>query len=325
MTKEVNRVLEGFVFISSPQNAKEERMGNELLASNNHFSDCVGGIRELINIDPLDHKLGFSPVVFSIATHHALVRTLGFYPEVLAGFSVGENASLVQGGAIELSSMMQVLMERENLTGAGRPEAEKRHMIAFRGISLEGDGQQALRSFLDKHEELRELELTNIIGSSAGVLSGEVEDYKIATQKLRELSGGQLSEGRKVIAAKLDMPDAFHSSWMRGQEIALKTELERLNIRGQVRLPQLGRVYSPMLQRWLNTESDVYLSIAEQLTRPVDIRIFCEMIRGKKFVVSADPTGITPGILERNGVENVFNISDVASFESVVEMLWAAA
>lgn len=314
-------VLEGFVFISPPQNAKKEGMGADLMGSNADFRSVVNRVAKLTeNNNPLDPKLGYSPVIFAIAAHSALVRATGIHPEVLGGFSVGENASLVQGGAIGLDPMMQVLVEREKLTGAGRPEAEKRHMIAFRGISLESDGQQALRRFIEQDPYLNGLELTNIIGSSEGVLSGEVEDPLIAIKKLRELSGG------KVAATWLvGMSDAFHSSWMREQEIALKAAIDRLDIRGHVRAPGIGRVYSPMLEGWLDTAGAVYRTIEEQLTLRVDIRRFCEEIRNDRFVICADPTRITPGMLKGNGVSNVFNIHDTASFESVVEKLRAVA
>lgn len=314
------------MFVSPPQNAKKEGMGADLMESNADFRSVVNrAAAKLTENKLLDPKLGYSPVIFAIAAHSALVRATGIHPEVLGGFSVGENASLVQGGAIELDAMMQVLVEREKITGQGRAGAEKRKMIFFRGISLEGNGPEALRSFIEQDPYLKGLELTNIIGSSEGVLSGEVEDHRIAIQKLRELSGGELSGGEGVTAAKLEMPDAFHSSWMREQEIALKAELDRLNIRKQVRSPQVGRIYSPMLQRWLNTEDGVYLAIAEQLTSPVDIRRFCEKIRHNKIVISADPTGMTSRMLEGNGVSNVFNIHDATSFESVAEMLRNAA
>lgn len=324
MTKEGSRL---FAFISPPQNATKEGMGADLFRSNPDFSNIVTRVDKLTSVYPLDPGLGYSSVVFAIAAYSALVAATGIYPDVLAGFSVGENATFVQSGAIGLEHMTKSLIVREKLTGMGRAEAANRHMIAFRGVSLEGEDQQeALSKFLIQDPHLKHLHLANITGPFDGVLSGEVEDADGAVHQLRGLSRGPLAyRAGKVSATRLQMPDAFHSIWMQDQEKELKKRLGELNIIGGVNTPSVGRVYSPMMRGWLDTPEGVYKAITEQLTRRVDVRSICEEIRGSKFVITADPIGITSKILENNGIENVFNISDAASFESVAEMLRAAA
>lgn len=321
MTPEVG----SYIIVNPPQNVRVDKRGVDgLYRSNIIFRASVERMSRVLGENALNPEFGFSPVVFAIAGFDALVGATSLYPKAVTGLSIGENAALVQAGVIGVDEMMKVLGIRERLTA--RRDNRNGVMVAFRGISLVEDQIEGLRDLLISEASLRGLELVNINGDHQGVLSGEVEDVDKAIDALRGLSRSRFSTNGIVSAALLkNMPGPLHSSWMYVQERHFINELERSGVLGQISVPKFGRIYSAMLQDWLNTQDDIYTIISEQLTRPVDFRRACEEIRGRaRFVVTFDPSKITPTILEENGVRNILHICDESSFKDAVNSLRAA-
>ncbi len=309
------------LLINSPQNSKTLELPKiDLLDGNFTYRRIVSAFDEALGVPPAD-SLSFgrqyASVVHSVASFGAFTDGLRQtqYPGAIdppvdfkfMGHSVGEMASFIEAGVLDIPTVAQILFQRQFITE--RPvEAGIKFMLAAVGLDI-----SRYEAFLAKIKEQFQGKVEAVIANSntpsEGVLSvkiaddAEEKDVKSLAAKLTSSLGEfkhPLAEGLRVV--RLPIANAFHSSFMRTEERLFVGQVGPL-VREQTRRVIHGTVYSPMMPGWVKTQKQARDIILHQLTRPVNfVQGIDDVLKipGLVAMVTADVKDIMPRMVQDN-------------------------
>lgn len=319
MQIEVRGILKNIAVVNPGQNSRGEKMGYDLYDNLPDFREVVQIADDALNLPTkgsLDPRRQLSSVVFSVAGHHALVRSLGGLAfRYATGLSIGENSALVQQEVAGFEPVIRALDIRQQETERPHPEGVVKTMFAVQGISPEVvQGRVEIEE--GKGNSIMSAVVSNFNSPIDSVLSvrinGTVRDaLRLIKERLHDL------EGVRVIP--LPVLNAFHSDELRPEQESFREKIGR--ILGELTLRETlpdREIYSPMISEWVKTKTDAAKMFFNQLTSDLDFRkVWPEFLaRGVEGVVSFDYKKYLPELIDNNTGRRilVLNISDYPSF-----------
>lgn len=338
MSKEAPVIL----LVNSPQNSKTVELSNiNLLNEDLEYGETVCAFDRALKI-PLAGSLDISrqhaSVVHSVASFNAFAKGFrqtypgSIYPPVdfkFMGHSIGEMASFVEAGILDIPTTAAILEQRQFITehplGAG-----VKYMLAAVGLDI-----SRCEAFLDSIRKQFQGKVDAVIANynspSEGVISVQVDkdaewiDGRFLARALSSLEEFKhpLAERFRVVC--LPIANAFHSSFMKAEERLFISSIEPL-VRTQTQRVISGMVYSPMMPGWVDTSEQATEVILYQLTRPVHfIQAIDDVskIPGLAAIVTADVKDITPRIVQDNVTGKaeipIFNIKNTKTLLKAID------
>ncbi|MCL5773250.1 MAG: ACP S-malonyltransferase [Firmicutes bacterium] len=229
----------------------------------------------------------------------------GFYPEVVAGHSVGEYAALVAAGVLDVPDALRLVRKR----GQFMQEAGEKYpstMAAILGLSRE-----KTEAACKVASEVGVVEIANLNCPDQIVISGEIN----AVEKAREIA---LQMGAKR-ALPLAVSAAFHSSLMQEPAVKLARELDEIEFQE----PQIPLVANESAN-YLMASAEIKSALKRQITSKVlwedSIRAMLE--KGVDTFVEIGPGTVLSGLVKKISKEvNVLNVQDSVSLEKTIREL----
>lgn len=246
------------------------------------------------------------------------------------GHSVGEMSGLVIAGIYDIPAMAWILQERERIT-EDPARAGFRMMVAATGVDPD-KLQEHFGHLKDRLAGTADVFLANIntpkqVVLSLKIMKGKADD--IVASLPGHISGlidpdtdQPLFSRVKVIVLKLS--NAFHSAEMKVEEDMLNNVTDSRLGEQYFRSQDKGVIYSPMLDRWINSPDDVIDLMKHQLTKQVKYTNAMKKVAkipGLRVIVAADIVGTTPKMIKDNigDVVPIVNIKDIDSLNQAVE------
>lgn len=338
MSKEAPVIL----LVNSPQNSKTVELSNtNLLNGDLEYGETVCAFDRALKIPlagSLDISRQYASVVHSVASFNAFAEGLrqtypgNIYPPVdfkFMGHSIGEMASFVEAGILDIPTTTAILIQRQFITE--HPiEAGAKYMLAAVGLDI-GRYEAFLDSIRKQFQGKIDAVIANYNSPSEGVLSVKVAedaegiDGRSLANELSSLKEFKhpLAERFRVVC--LPVANAFHSSFMKAEEGLFISSIESL-VRAQTQRVIPGMVYSPMMPGWVDTSEQAADVILYQLTRPVHfIQAIDDVskIPGLAAIVTADVKDIMPRLIKDNLTDKagipIFNIKNTAALLGAID------
>lgn len=317
-------IIQGLVIVNAPQNARVEGMGLDFYANNSAFRRTVDEISETLQESPkqvLSPDRTISPFVFSMGAYHALVDRYKVAAETLLGFSLGENASLVQANTIDLSVMSQILKAREDALNLPIKNTRKQFMVALGG--REGDLVDYIQGKLATFSFSENIEIANINSPNQLVLAVEAD----LTQEIEIMSSLKNLFPRPMLIKKLNNMTAIHSTFLKPQEKIFQHQIEPILALDPLKTPPIDdQIYSAILKTWINEKSQIKDLICHQITHTVDFRRAWQVLTQADrvgLVLTLDPTFVPRSLTEKLVNSNlpearVINISKPVDLDCLI-------
>lgn len=202
----------------------------------------------------------------------ALLKSLGVFPSVVAGHSLGEISALVATGALEFETALSLVQERARLMSENIPDGG---MAAVIGLPA------------DEIERLlpETVQVANLNGPAQTIISGSREGLTVAAEKLRT------SGAKRVLPLAVSGP--FHSRYMEPAAASLARFLESVPIS-----PPSTRFLSSVSGQFEQEPGRIRILLAEQLYRPVRWSAVMEILGGVT-ALEVGPGTVLQGLAKR--------------------------
>lgn len=256
--------------------------------------------------EELKQTINTQPAIVAVSLAGLKILTdEGFYPEVVAGHSVGEYAALVAAGVLDVPDALRLVRKR----GQFMQEAGEKYpstMAAILGLSREKTEEACKVA-----SETGVVEIANLNCPEQVVISGEIK----AVEKAREIA---LQMGAKR-AIPLAVSAAFHSSLMQEPAVKLAKELDEIEFQEPL-IPLVANESA----HYLTAASEIKSALKRQITSKVlwedSIRAMLE--NGVDTFVEVGPGTVLSGMIKKISKEvNVLNVQDSISLEKTIREL----
>jgi len=262
---------------------------------------CFSGAQEELN-----RTENTQPAILavSIAAFEAL-KGHGIFPDVIAGFSLGEYSALVCSEVLNYREAVKLVRKRGLYMQEAVPEGQG-GMAAVLGMDT-SKVEEACTAVGNEAV----IKVANYNCPGQVVISGEKKALEAASSKLAEFGA------KKVIPLQVSGP--FHTSFMQPAAEKLKRELSLLEF-GQPKYPIISNVTADYIKDSLH--------VAELLPRQVMNSVLWEMSIRKMLADGVDTfIEIGPGSTLRGFVRKInknttlLNVEDMSSLNSTVKFL----
>lgn len=332
MSKETPVIL----LINSPQNSKTSQLREIDLLVNPDYRNIVHAFDQALKTSPADSLNPVrqcASVVHSVASFGAFANGLkealypgSIYPSVdfrFMGHSVGEMASFVEAGILDIPTVAQLLTQRQLISEDPLGTGIK-FMLAAAGLDL-GRCEAFLGQIKEQFQGKVEAVVANSNTQSDVVLSVKVDedvqglDRKTLANRLSLLDEFKHTSAERLRIICLPLVNAFHSYFMKAEEGLFIASTGSI-IESQTGRVIPGMIYSPMMPGWVDTREQAIDINKHQLTSSVNFVQAMQdalQIPGLIAIITADVKDITPKMVKGNLADEVqvpiYNIKDTAT------------
>jgi len=202
----------------------------------------------------------------------ALLKSLGVFPSVAAGHSLGEISALVTTAALEFETALILVQERARLMSENIPEGGMAAVIGLPADEIE-------------HLLPETVQVANLNGPAQTIISGSREGLAVAAEKLRTAGA------KRILPLAVSGP--FHSRYMEPAAVSLAQFLENVPIS----LPSIPFL-SSVSGEFETDPGRIRSLLAEQLYRPVRWNAVMETLAGKT-ALEVGPGTVLQGLAKR--------------------------
>jgi len=300
-------------FIFPGQASQYIGMGKDLYENISNASDFVNRTTEIIGMDlkkycfygsedDLKQTQITQPAIFvhSIAVR-GILKEKGFYPDAVAGHSLGEYSALVAAGSLSYDDGLRLVKRRgELMQEAG--EKFPGTMAAIIGLD-----KAQIYDLCDRVKDSGICQPANFNSPGQVAISGEKAAILKAIEVAREMGA------RKAV--ELEVSGAFHSPLMAFAQNGLKEALEITEFQ-DAEIPVFMNVHARPVQH----KDDIRQLLFEQLTRPV---LWEELVQnmvqsGISRFYEVGPGKVLTGLLKR--IDKSVSCREIGTIEAISQM-----
>lgn len=232
-----------------------------------------------------------------------VLEEMEIFPDVVAGFSLGEYTALVAAGAIAPLEAVKLVRERGKIMASALPTGTST-MAAVLG--MESD---LLRTLCTEASPHGVVEIANYNCPGQLVIGGTLE----AVKKVSELA---LANGARRVMS-LNVSGAFHTSLLKEAGTKLRDELDRINFKA-LKIPV---VFNKTAQ--YQTEPIVDL-LEAQISSPVQFEASIRLMlkEGVTTFIELGPGKTLSGFIKKvDRKATIYQVGDMAGIHELIEKL----
>jgi len=209
-----------------------------------------------------------------------VIKEQGYYPDAVAGFSLGEYSALVAAEALPLEEALPLVQKRGKYMQEAVPLGEG-GMVAVVGLD-----NKKVEELCDSSKGVVEPSNYNCPGQV--VISGENEALKEVADKAREKGA------KRVIELNVSAP--FHCSLLQPVEDKMERELSRVNLK-YAKVPVVTNVSAELLQ----DPEEIKEALIKQVSNPIKWETCMEKLlaQGLDYFIEMSPGNVLTGFMKK--------------------------
>lgn len=302
-------------FIFPGQGTQYIGMAKELYDNFNIVKNTFNEAEDLTNLplskmmfygpeDLLKDTLNQQPIIhtFEIALIK-LIKELGINPDITAGFSLGEYASLVLANVLEFKDSIKLVAKRGEFMQKASLN-NKGTMLLVKGLNVE-----EIFNYLDDIKEIGYINISNYNSPKQNIVAGEVEAVKEFERKIKN---------KNISYKYLKVSGPFHTILIKEAGNMLYNELKGISINKK----KLD--YIPNVTAKLHKDEDIKLLLKEHVYKPVlwTDSLYEMKKQGINTFIELGPSGgLTKLVKETLEDVDLYKMEDLNDYKQIGRMI----
>ncbi|MBN2051783.1 MAG: ACP S-malonyltransferase [Spirochaetales bacterium] len=307
--------MEKTAFVFPAQGAQYVGMGKELYDHYEHIRSTYDQANEIMEIDikqisftgpkeDLQKTENTQPCIHAMEIGIARqIESFGVVPDMTAGFSLGQYASLVTAGAFRFEDTLQILRKRGIIVDSHVPR-DIGKMMAI--IGLEDDD---IMDIIKEASKVGTLEISDYNCPQEIIVAGLNAAVEYADRLAKEKGA------RKTVVLPINQP--FHTSILDESAAELKKEIMKIDI-SMPRIPVIENVYAKVIEAPNEIPGLMELHTSRSVRWRQCVEKMIEL--GARVFLELGPSGLVTKFVNRTadalGIQvETFHIEDCESME----------
>ncbi|MBP1041931.1 ACP S-malonyltransferase [Vagococcus sp. BWB3-3] len=305
-------------FVYSGQGAQYVGMGQELYDNYPTYRQVFDEASEVLGFDmaalcfnedtALNETEYTQPAILTMSVAlSAVLKELGYKPDMVAGLSLGEYSALVESGALSFKEAVALVKKRGKFMTEAVPQGVGA-MSAVMGLS-----RQEVETACEKASSKGLVIAANYNMPTQIAIAGEVEAVAYAEELLTEMGA------RRVI--RLNVSGPFHTKLLEPAAEKLAEELKNVRI-NQMEIPVVTNVTGQVI----SSEEAIIPTLVKQVMSPVYWQDCVETLiaEGVDTFIEVGPGKALTGFIKKiDKTVTVQNVENLKTLEKVTAILSA--
>ncbi|WP_314061038.1 ACP S-malonyltransferase [uncultured Vagococcus sp.] len=305
-------------FVYSGQGAQYVGMGQELYDNYPTYRQVFDEASEVLGFDmaalcfnedtALNETEYTQPAILTMSVAlSAVLKELGYKPDMVAGLSLGEYSALVESGALSFKEAVTLVKKRGKFMTEAVPEGVGA-MSAVMGLS-----RQEVEVACEKASSKGLVVAANYNMPTQIAIAGEVDAVAYAEELLTEMGA------RRVI--RLNVSGPFHTKLLEPAAKKLAEELKKVRV-NPMRIPVVTNVTGQVI----GSEEAIIPTLVKQVMSPVYWQDCVETLiaEGVDTFIEVGPGKALTGFIKKiDKTVTVQNVENVKTLEKVAAILSA--